>query len=148
MEMRLDELKSPRGAKKKAKRVGRGPGSGQGTTGGRGSKGQRSRSGGGVPPGFEGGQMPLQRRLPKRGFYNVFKKVFAEINVRDLEPFAADSVVDEELLRQSGLVRGKFDGVKLLGDGEINKPLTVKVDRCSAGARQKIEAAGGKIEVA
>ena len=146
--MRLDELKSPRGAKKKAKRVGRGPGSGQGTTGGRGSKGQRSRSGGGVPPGFEGGQMPLQRRLPKRGFYNVFKKVFAEINVRDLEPFAADSVVDEELLRQSGLVRGKFDGVKLLGDGEINKPLTVKVDRCSAGARQKIEAAGGKIEVA
>ena len=148
MEMRLDELKPPRGAKKKAKRVGRGPGSGQGTTAGRGNKGQRSRSGGGVPPGFEGGQMPLQRRLPKRGFYNVFKKVFAEINVRDLEPFAADSVVDEELLRQSGLVRGKFDGVKLLGDGEINKPLTVKVDRCSAGARQKIEAAGGKIEVA
>ena len=147
MEMRLDELKPPRGAKKKAKRVGRGPGSGQGTTAGRGSKGQRSRSGGGVPPGFEGGQMPLQRRLPKRGFSNPFRKVFAEINVRDLEPFAADSVVDEELLRQSNLVRGKFDGVKLLGDGEIDKPLTVKVDRCSAGARQKIEAAGGKVEV-
>ena len=147
MEMRLDELKPPRGAKKKAKRVGRGPGSGQGTTAGRGTKGQRSRSGGGVPPGFEGGQMPLQRRLPKRGFYNLFRKVLAEINVRDLEPFAADSVVDEELLRQSGLVRGKFDGVKLLGDGEIDKPLTVKVDRCSAGARQKIEAAGGKVEV-
>ena len=145
--MRLDELKPPRGAKKKAKRVGRGPGSGQGTTAGRGNKGQRSRSGGGVPPGFEGGQMPLQRRLPKRGFYNLFRKVFAEINVRDLEPFAADSVVDEELLRQSGLIRGKFDGVKLLGDGEIDKPLTVKVDRCSAGARQKIEAAGGKVEV-
>ena len=145
--MRLDELKPPRGAKKKAKRVGRGPGSGQGTTAGRGTKGQRSRSGGGVPPGFEGGQMPLQRRLPKRGFYNLFRKVFAEINVRDLEPFAADSVVDEELLRQSGLVRGIFDGVKLLGDGEIDKPLTVKVDRCSTGARQKIEAAGGKVEV-
>ena len=145
--MRLDELKPPRGARKKAKRVGRGPGSGQGTTAGRGTKGQKSRSGGGVPPGFEGGQMPLQRRLPKRGFYNLFRKVFAEINVRDLEPFAAGSVVDEELLRQSGLVRGKFDGVKLLGDGEIDKPLTVKVDRCSAGARQKIEAAGGKVEV-
>ena len=100
-----------------------------------------------MPPGFEGGQMPLQRRLPKRGFYNLFRKVFAEINVRDLEPFAADSVVDEELLRQSGLIRGKLDGVKLLGDGEIHKPLTVKVDRCSAGARQKIEAAGGKIEL-
>ena len=100
-----------------------------------------------MPPGFEGGQMPLQRRLPKRGFHNPFRKVFAEINVRDLKVFAADSLVDEELLRQSGLVRGQFDGVKLLGDGEIDKPLTVKVDRCSAGARQKIEAAGGKVEV-
>lgn len=99
-----------------------------------------------MPPGFEGGQMPLQRRLPKRGFYNPFRKVFAEINVRDLELFAPDSVVDEEVLRHSGLVRGQFDGVKLLGDGEIDKPLTVKVDRCSAGARQKIEAAGGKVE--
>ena len=145
--MRLDQLKPPRGAKKKAKRVGRGPGSGQGTTAGRGSKGQRSRSGGGVPPGFEGGQMPLQRRLPKRGFHNPFRKVFAEINVRDLDPFAPDSVVDEDLLRQRGLVRGKCDGVKLLGDGDIDKPLTVKVNHCSAGARKKIEAAGGKIEV-
>ena len=144
--MRLDELKPPRGAKKKGKRVGRGPGSGRGTTAGRGTKGQRSRSGGGVPPGFEGGQMPLQRRLPKRGFHNPFRKVFAEINVRDLERFAPDSVVDEELLRQSGLVKGKFSGVKLLGSGEIDKPLTVKVNRCSAGARQKIEAAGGKVE--
>ena len=144
--MRLDELRPPRGAKKKAKRVGRGPGSGRGTTAGRGTKGQKSRSGGGVPPGFEGGQMPLQRRLPKRGFHNPFKKIFAEINVRDLERFAPDSTVDEEVLRQSGLVKGKCDGVKLLGTGEINKPLTVKVDRCSAGARQKIEAAGGKVE--
>jgi large subunit ribosomal protein L15 len=91
--------------------------------------------------------MPLQRRLPKRGFHNPFKKIFAEINVRDLERFAPDSTVDEEVLRQSGLVKGKIDGVKLLGTGEINKPLRVKVDRCSAGARQKIEAAGGKVEV-
>ena len=144
--MRLDELKPPRGAKKKGRRVGRGPGSGRGTTAGRGTKGQKSRSGGGVPPGFEGGQMPLQRRLPKRGFHNPFRKTFAEINVRDLEPFAPDTVVDEELLRQSGLVTGRFDGVKLLGKGEIDKPLTVKVDRCSAGAREKIEAAGGKVE--
>ena len=98
-------------------------------------------------PGFEGGQMPLQRRLPKRGFHNPFRKVYAEVNVRDLERFAPDSVVDEELLRQNGLVKGKCAGVKLLGSGEINKPLTVKVNRCSVGARQKIEAAGGKIEV-
>ncbi|UCG20072.1 MAG: 50S ribosomal protein L15 [Deltaproteobacteria bacterium] len=144
--MRLDELKPPRGAKKKGRRVGRGPGSGRGTTAGRGTKGQKSRSGGGVPPGFEGGQMPLQRRLPKRGFHNPFRKVFAEVNVRDLEVFAPDSVVDEELLRQRGLVKGQFAGVKLLGSGEIDRPLTVKVDRCSAGARQKIEAAGGKVE--
>jgi large subunit ribosomal protein L15 len=91
--------------------------------------------------------MPLQRRLPKRGFHNPFRKVFAEVNVRDLELFAPDSLVDEELLRERGLVKGKFAGIKLLGSGEIDKPLTVKVDRCSAGARQKIEAAGGKIEV-
>ena len=147
-EMKLDELKPPRGAKKKARRVGRGPGSGWGTTAGRGTKGQNSRSGGGVPPGFEGGQMPLQRRLPKRGFRNPFRAVFAEVNVRDLEVFAADSVVDEQLLRQNGLVKGNCAGVKLLGSGEINKPLTVMVDRCSAGARQKIEAAGGKVETA
>ncbi|MGW8221080.1 MAG: 50S ribosomal protein L15, partial [Syntrophobacteria bacterium] len=144
--MRLDELKPPKGAKKKAKRFGRGPGSGRGKTAGRGSKGQGSRSGGGTPPGFEGGQMPLQRRLPKRGFYNPFKKAYAEVNVRDLEHFDADSVVDEEILRQRGLVKGQWDGVKLLGTGDISKPLTVKVDRCSAGARVKIEAAGGKVE--
>ncbi len=101
-----------------------------------------------MPPGFEGGQMPLQRRLPKRGFRNPFREVFAEVNVRDLEVFASDSVVDEGLLRQNGLVKGQCAGVKLLGSGEINKPLTVKVDRCSVGARQKIEAAGGKVETA
>ena len=146
--MRLDELKPPKGAKKKAKRFGRGPGSGRGKTAGRGTKGQGSRSGGGTPPGFEGGQMPLQRRLPKRGFHNPFKKAYAEVNIRDLEHFATDSVVDEEILRQRGLVKGQWDGVKLLGIGDISKPLTVKVDRCSAGAREKIEAAGGKVEVA
>ena len=99
-----------------------------------------------VRPGFEGGQMPLQRRLPKRGFHNPFRKVYAEVNVRDLERFAPDSVVDEELLRQSGLVKGKWNGIKLLGSGDITRSLTVKVDRCSAGARQKIEAAGGQVE--
>jgi large subunit ribosomal protein L15 len=145
--MRLDELKPPRGAKKKAKRVGRGSGSGLGKTAGRGHKGQKSRSGGGTPPGFEGGQMPLQRRLPKRGFTNPFKKLYAEINVRDLERYAADSVVDEDLFRESGLVKGRCDGVKLLGTGEITKALQVKVHRCSAKAREKIEAAGGSIEI-
>jgi large subunit ribosomal protein L15 len=90
--------------------------------------------------------MPLQRRLPKRGFHNPFRKVYAEVNVRDLERFAPDSVVDEELLRQSGLVKGSWDGIKLLGSGDITRSLTVKVDCCSAGARQKIEAAGGQIE--
>ena len=146
--MRLDELKPPKGAKKKAKRFGRGPGSGRGKTAGRGTKGQGSRSGGGTPPGFEGGQMPLQRRLPKRGFHNPFRKAYAEVNVRDLEYFDAGSVVDEEILRQKGLVKGQWEGVKLLGTGEISKSLTVKVDRCSAAARQKIEAAGGKVETA
>ncbi|MCK5656726.1 MAG: 50S ribosomal protein L15, partial [Deltaproteobacteria bacterium] len=133
--MRLDELKPPKGAKKKGKRFGRGPGSGRGKTAGRGTKGQGSRSGGGTPPGFEGGQMPLQRRLPKRGFHNPFRKAYAEVNVRDLEHFDADSVVDEEILRQRGLVKGQWAGVKLLGMGDISKPLTVKVDRCSAAAR-------------
>jgi large subunit ribosomal protein L15 len=91
--------------------------------------------------------MPLQRRLPKRGFRNPFKKAYAEINVRDLERFAPDSVVDEELLRQSGLVKGRCDGIKLLGTGDISKPLTVKVHHCSAGAREKVEAVGGSVEV-
>ena len=91
--------------------------------------------------------MPLQRRLPKRGFRNLFKKAYAEINIRDLERFAPDSVVDEELLRQNGLVKGRWVGVKLLGSGDISKPLTIKVHRCSAGAREKIEAVGGRVEV-
>lgn len=145
--MRLDELKPPQGAKTKAKRVGRGPGSGLGKTAGRGHKGQGSRAGGLKAAGFEGGQMPLQRRVPKRGFNNPFRKRYAEVNVRELERFAADAVVDETLLRQSGMVKGAWEGVKLLGTGQITKPLVVKVHRCSGAAREKIEAAGGRIEV-
>jgi large subunit ribosomal protein L15 len=145
--MRLDELKPPRGAKKKAKRVGRGPGSGSGKTAGRGHKGQGSRAGGLKAAGFEGGQMPLQRRVPKRGFKNPFRKSYAEVNVKELERFTANTTVDEPLLRQSGVVKGAWDGVKLLGTGEITKPLVVKVHRCSGAAREKIEAAGGRIEV-
>ena len=144
--MRLNELKPPAGAKKKGKRLGRGTGSGRGGTCGRGTKGQKSRSGGGTPPGFEGGQMPLQRRLPKRGFHNPLTKNYAEINVRDLERFEAETVVDEDLLRKSGLIKGKWDGIKLLGKGDITKSLTVKVHRCSVGAQDKIEAAGGQVE--
>jgi large subunit ribosomal protein L15 len=145
--MKLEELRPPQGAKKKIKRVGRGEGSGLGKTAGRGSKGQKSRSGGRKPAGFEGGQMPLQRRLPKRGFTNPSRKRYAEVNVRELEGFAANTVVDESLLREGGLVKGRWDGIKLLGTGDISKALTVKVHRCSAAARQKIEAVGGKIEV-
>jgi large subunit ribosomal protein L15 len=145
--MRLDELKPPHGAKKKAKRVGRGPGSGSGKTASRGSKGQGSRAGGLKAAGFEGGQMPLQRRVPKRGFNNPFRTRYAEVNVRELERFAADTVVDESVLRQSGLVKGAWNGVKILGTGQVTKPLVVKVHRCSGAAREKIEAAGGKIEV-
>jgi len=145
--MRLDELKPPQGAKKKAKRVGRGPGSGSGKTASRGSKGQGSRAGGLKAAGFEGGQMPLQRRVPKRGFNNPSRKRYAEVNVRELERFAADTVVDESILRQSGLVRGAWDAVKLLGTGQVTKPLVVKVHRYSGTAREKIEAAGGRIEV-
>jgi len=131
-----------------AKRKGRGPGSGNGKTGGRGHKGQGQRSGGGVRPGFEGGQMPLQRRQPKRGFNNYrFATVYATINISDLKSFEKDAVVDTAALQNIGLVKKTFDGVKLLGNGEINVPLTVKVSACSKSAKEKIEAAGGKIEV-
>ncbi|MGQ9687796.1 MAG: 50S ribosomal protein L15 [Desulfobaccales bacterium] len=145
--MKLSELAPAPGAKQKPKRVGRGPGSGWGKTCGRGSKGQRSRSGGGVKPGFEGGQMPLTRRIPKRGFTNIFKKTYAIVNLRDLAVFAADSVVDEEALRRAGLVKGTGAAVKLLGQGEVTVPLTVKVQAVSAQARARIEAAGGRVEV-
>ncbi len=145
--MKLSELAPAPGAKHKAKRVGRGPGSGWGKTAGRGSKGQNSRAGGGVKPGFEGGQMPLTRRMPKRGFTNIFKKSYAIVNLRDLSGFPADTVVDDELLRRAGLVKGQAGAVKLLGQGEVTVPLTVKVQAVSAQAKARIEAAGGQVEV-
>jgi large subunit ribosomal protein L15 len=145
--MRLSELSPAPGAKHKKKRVGRGPGSGWGKTAARGSKGQNSRSGGGVKAGFEGGQMPLTRRIPKRGFTNIFKKNYTIVNLRDLSNFAADTVVDEEALRRAGLVKGQPVAVKLLGQGEVTVALTVKVQAVSAQARARIEAAGGRVEV-
>jgi large subunit ribosomal protein L15 len=122
-------------------------GSGRGKTAGRGTKGINSRSGGGVSPGYEGGQMPLHRRLPKRGFANIFKKNIAVINIRDLAKFDKGSVVDEAALFAAGLVKGRKDGIKLLGHGEIKHSLEVKVNQISKSAREKIEAAGGKVEV-
>jgi large subunit ribosomal protein L15 len=144
--MDLSNIAPAKGARKARKRLGRGVGSGNGKTAGRGTKGQGSRSGGGVRPGFEGGQMPIHRRLPKRGFTNIFKKVFAIINIRDLDRLQGETLVDEALLVRAGLVKGRRDGIKLLGQGELTRPLTVKVDVVSKGARAKIEAAGGKIE--
>ncbi len=145
--MELHELAPEKGARKNRKRVGRGVASGNGKTAGRGNKGHNARSGGGVRPGFEGGQMPIHRRLPKRGFKNPFRKVFAIINVQDLNRFENDAIIDEAELVKSGIVKGDRDGIKILGKGEINIPLTLKVDKVSESARQKIEAAGGKIEV-
>jgi large subunit ribosomal protein L15 len=145
--MKLSELYPASGAKHPKKRVGRGPASGTGKTAGRGFKGQRSRAGGGVRPGFEGGQMPLIRRMPKRGFKNIFGQDFLVVNVRDLNRFAPESLVDEAALRQAGLVKGASQGIKLLGQGEITQPLTVKVNAVSAQARAKVEAAGGTVEV-
>lgn len=145
--MRLGKLKPPKGSKRKGKRVGRGIGSGHGKTACRGTKGQRSRSGGGIPPGFEGGQMPLQRRIPKRGFTNIFKKKFALVNVRDLNRFEANSIVDVETLQKAGLVKKVHDGVKILGKGKVTVPLTLRVHRVSKGAAEKIVAVEGKIEV-
>jgi large subunit ribosomal protein L15 len=145
--MKLHELAPADGSNKNKKRVGRGNGSGSGKTAGRGNKGQNSRSGGGVRPGFEGGQMPIHRRLPKRGFTNIFKKNVAIINIRDLGKIESGSVVDETLLIQKGLIKGKRDTIKLLGKGDISFPLVVKLNGISTGARKKIEAAGGTVEV-
>jgi len=145
--MKLNELSPPKGSRRPRKRLGRGVGSGKGKTAGRGTKGHNSRSGGGVRPGFEGGQMPLHRRLPKRGFTNIFKKKVAVINIRDLSKFEKDSIVDEAALIRAGLVKGKRDGIKLLGHGEIKTPLTIKVDMLSKNAREKIIEAGGNVEV-
>jgi large subunit ribosomal protein L15 len=145
--MKLNELSPAEGSKKSRQRVGRGVGSGWGKTAGRGSKGQGARSGGGVRPGYEGGQMPIHRRLPKRGFTNIFKKNFAIVNIRDLTRFESGSTVDEVELVKCGLIKGTYDGIKLLGQGEIDYPLQIKVNAVSESARKKISSAGGTVEV-
>ena len=145
--MKLNELQPAEGSKFAAKRVGRGIGSGNGKTSGKGHKGQKARSGGGVRPGFEGGQMPIYRRLPKRGFNNIFAKQYVTINVSDLERFDNGTEVTAELLKETGVVSKVLDGVKILGRGELTKKLNVKVAKYSAQAIEKIEKAGGKAEV-
>lgn len=146
--MKLHELSPAAGSKKEVKRIGRGAGSGQGKTAGKGHKGQKARAGRGMRPGFEGGQMPLQRRVPKRGFVNIFGKEFSIVNVSALDQsFEDGAVVDIDALIEKGLVKKVLDGVKILGNGEISKKLTVQVNAYSEVAKQKIEAAGGKAEV-
>ncbi len=144
--MRLNELKPAPGEKKQPKRIGRGTGSGHGKTSCRGQKGQKSRSGGGVRRGFEGGQMPLARRLPKRGFSNPFRKRISIVNIRDLSKFAEGATIDRESLISSGIVNKIHDGIKLLGYGELDRPLVVKIERVSSNARMKIEKAGGSVK--
>ena len=145
--MKLHELKPAIGSTTAPKRLGRGVGSGLGKTSGKGHKGAKARSGGGKGPGFEGGQMPLYRRLPKSGFTNIFAKEFATINLSELERFEDGTTVTVALLKQHGLVKQIKDGVKVLGGGELTKKLTVQVDRFTASAKEKIEALGGKAEV-
>ncbi len=145
--MRLDELQPTEGSRFAAKRVGRGIGSGTGKTSGKGHKGQNARSGGGVRPGFEGGQMPLYRRLPKRGFKNIFAKQYVTINVEVLEKFENGTEVTAEVLKEAGIISRTLDGVKILGRGELTKSLNVKVANYTASAKEKIEKAGGKAEV-
>ena len=145
--MRLHDLSPVEGSKKEAKRIGRGHGSGQGKTAGKGHKGQKARAGRGMRIGFEGGQMPLQRRVPKRGFNNIFAKNIVSVNVGTLEKFDNGTVVDTQALVAAGIVKNSFDGVKILGNGNLTKNLTVKVSAYSESAKAKIEAAGGKAEV-
>ena len=145
--MKLHELNAVEGARHSRKRVGRGTGSGHGKTSCRGHKGQNSRSGGGVRPGFEGGQTPLFKRLPKRGFTNVNRKEYAVVNVEDLNVFEKDSVVTIENLQEKGLVKKVYDGVKVLGAGKLEVALTVKANKFSKAAEEAITSAGGKIEV-
>lgn len=142
----LSTLRPAPGSRKAIKRVGRGPGSGHGKTSSRGHKGLKARSGGKPPAGFEGGQMPLQRRLPKRGFTNIFKVEYQVVNVKDLQGFAANTVVTPELLRETGKVRTLRKPVKILGEGELSVALTVQSDKFSESAKQKITAAGGTVE--
>jgi len=145
--MKLHELAPAEGSAKNAWRKGRGPGSGNGKTGGRGHKGQNARSGGGVRPGFEGGQIPLYRRLPKRGFNNIFAKTYAIVNIEKLNAFEDGAVVDLQALLDCGMIRRELCGLKVLGSGDLTKKLTVKAAVFSASAKEKIEAAGGKAEV-
>jgi len=145
--MKLHELKPAQGAKHSKKRVGRGTGSGIGKTSARGQKGQKSRSGGGVRPGFEGGQMPLSRRLPKRGFTNIFAKEYAVINISMLESFEDGAVVDAKALIEAGVVKKQLDGLKVLGNGKLTKKLTVKARKFTKTAEEKIKAVGGNAEV-
>jgi large subunit ribosomal protein L15 len=146
--MKLNELRPAEGSRTAPKRVGRGKGSGLGRTSGRGEKGLRARSGGGTPPGYEGGQMPLQRRIPKRGFRNPFRKEYSIVQLRDLNRFEAGTVVDIAALKAAGLVKNVRDGVKLLAEGEVTRALTVRVDRASRAAARKVAEAGGTLEVA
>lgn len=145
--MKLHELSPSPGSVAERKRIGRGHGSGNGKTAGKGHKGQNARSGGGVRIGFEGGQMPLTRRIPKRGFNNIFAKEYAVVNVSDLSKFVDGTVVDTEMLKASGLVKKVNDGVKVLGNGELTSKITVKAAKFSKSAIEKIEKAGGKAEV-
>lgn len=145
--MKLHELKPAKGAVKAKRRLGRGTATGQGKTSGRGQKGQWSRSGGGVRVGFEGGQMPLARRLPKRGFTNIFKKIYSEVNVETLNKFEAGTVINAEMLKKAGTIsKIEKDGLKILGNGALDKALTVQAAKFTSSAKEKIEKAGGKVE--
>lgn len=144
--LNLSNLSPYPGATKQRKRIGRGQGTGQGKQAGRGHKGFKARSGSSISPGFEGGQMPLHRRLPKRGFNNVFKKEYGIVNIKDLEVFEDNTLVDTQALHDNGLVGKKYSMIKLLGTGEVTKKLVIKLANVSASAKSKIEAAGGKIE--
>ncbi len=147
MTMHVGTLRPPQGARRRRKRIGGGMGSGHGKTATRGSKGQRSRTGARVRPGFEGGQMPFHRRLPKRGFTNIFKKHYAIVNLKDLEGFKAEDVITPELLVERGLIRRSRDGLKVLGDGELKAPLRISAHVFSKSALEKIGKAGGKADV-
>jgi large subunit ribosomal protein L15 len=144
--MKLNELAPEKGSRKARKRLGRGIASGSGKTAGRGTKGQKSRSGGGVRPGFEGGQMPIHRRLPKRGFTNIFRENVVTVNIRDLARLESDGVVDKAALIRAGVIKKDAELVKLLGQGKLDHPVTIKLDKVSSGAREKVLAAGGSIE--
>jgi len=145
--VKLNELKSPPGANKSIKRVGRGTGSGHGKTSTRGHKGQHARSGSGVRPGFEGGQMPLQRRIPKRGFNNIFKKQYAIVNLKDLNGFEDGTEITPVLLLEEGIIKSVKDGVKILGNGDLDKKLFIQTHKISKQAEEKVLAQGGKVEV-